>query len=136
MQGRERSRPGQDLATIFFNIRTTRNIATRRSWQRRARQALAQRADLTPAERHEIAAVWSRTDCARFDSPALRKLLGVSGPAHEWETIPASSAMRARFDAGGQRPAKKKPGLARLDFGDAANAQSFFAVNETAAECG
>lgn len=127
MQGRARTQAGQDLATIFFHIRTTRERNQRQNWQRRARQALAQIEWLTPAERHEIAAVWSRPDADRIDSPAMRKLFGDRAPRSDWQTIPASAVMRQHFDATGQRRAapKKKPGLARLDFGDAANDQSF-----------
>ena len=116
-----------DLATIFFRIRTTRDAPTMRSWQRRARLALAQRIDLTPAQRHEIMCVWRRSDCHLIDSPAMRALLRADGSAaSEWETAPARQHMRASFDAAGERVARaKKPGHARLDFGVPANDSVF-----------
>lgn len=119
MQGKERTRPSLDLGHIFYNIRTIRCIKTRRSWQRRARLALAQRLDLTPAERHEIMCVWSLHDSHTVRSPALAKLLGSTINAEYQHKQPT---LRAAFDAQGQKPAgAKKPGLARLDFGYAAN---------------
>lgn len=124
MQGRSRTRRGADLATIFFHIRTERDAKTRRSWQRRARIALAAVPGLTDAERHEICAVWSRLDCSRIDSPAMRKLLGHGPAAPEYATIPARSVMSARFDADGKAIRRKRrrglSGLAAL-YADAAN---------------
>jgi len=76
MRVRELTRPNSGLAHIFWNIRSERRPNVRRSWQRRARQALATRGDLTPAEQHEVIAVWSRHDCHLIDSPALRKITG------------------------------------------------------------
>ena len=128
MQGRSRTKPGLGLATIFFHIRTTRDKATRRSWQRRARLALAQMDWLTPAERHEICAVWSRADAVRIDSPAMRKLMGNRAPRSEWETIPARSVMRARFDGAGRRRRQiKNPELCRPGpwHGESVNDQIF-----------
>lgn len=95
-----------DLAYIFFNIRTSRDTATRRSWQRRAREALAKVAHLTDAERHEVAAVWSKPNCNHIDSPALRKLQGRTDGAHEWETVSAKRFTRRATGA-------KKPGITR-----------------------
>lgn len=121
MQGRARTQPTDNLSAIFWHIRTERDSRTRRSWQRRARQALAT-LDLTPAERHEVMAVWSRPDNARIDSPALRKLLGQSKIPCDWQTRPARSVTRARFDDDGQPTrAHKKSGSPRLDFGPAVN---------------
>ncbi|MBS0316672.1 MAG: hypothetical protein JSR49_06060 [Proteobacteria bacterium] len=124
MLGRSRTRPGRDLATIFFHIRTERDAKTRRSWQRRARIALAAVPGLTDAERHEIIAVWSRLDCSRIDSPAMRKLLGSGPVAPDYATIPAKSVMSARFDADGKATRRRRrpglPGLAALH-ADAAN---------------
>lgn len=133
MQGRSRTKPGLGLATIFFHIRTTRDKATRRSWQRRARLALAQIDWLTPAERHEICAVWSRPDAVRIDSAAMRKLMGSSAPRSEWETIPARSVMRARFDGAGRRRRRiRNPELCRpgLWHGEPANDQTFSTGND------
>lgn len=106
MRGKERTRPTDDLSYIFFKIRETRDDKTRRSWQRRARLALAKRTDLTPAERHEVCAVWSRSDCQHIDSPALSKCLGLNHIKFEG-TAPAQSVMRRRFDSEGQ-PLEKK----------------------------
>ena len=61
-----------DLPLIFFKIRASRDKATRRSWQRRARLALASLDGLTPAERHEIMCVWSRPDVCRIDGTSER----------------------------------------------------------------
>lgn len=112
-----------ELSLVFFKIRATRDRNQRRSLMRRARLALATRADLTPAEQHEIMSVWSRADVQHIDSPAMRKLLRAPGTqAREWEVQPARQHMRAAFDASGQRRARvKKPRDARLDFGDAVN---------------
>lgn len=116
MQGRARTQPTDNLSAIFWHIRTERDSRTRRSWQRRARQALAT-LDLTPAERHEVMAVWSRPDNARIDSPALRKLTGQPRGPGDWQTRPARSVTRARFDDAGQPTrARKKAGSPRLDF--------------------
>lgn len=123
--GRERTRAGADLPFIFYKIRATRDKATLRSWQRRARHALELIDRLTPAERHEIACVWSREDCDRINSPAMRKLLfKANDPPQAHQTIDARTLYRAKFDADGQpikAQAKKKPGQARLVFGEAAN---------------
>ena len=94
-----------DLSLIFFKLRTTRDRATRRSLQRRARLALNQVPTLTPAERHEVCAVWSRRDMGNIDSPAMRKLLKQDGP-HDWQTVPVKRYTRM---------AMKKPGKPRLD---------------------
>lgn len=108
MRGKELTRPTDDLSYIFFKIRETRDTRTRRSWQRRARLALAKRSDLTPQERHEICSVWSRSDCQHIDSPALSKCLGVRHIKFEG-TAPASAVMRKRFDLTGQPLQKEKP---------------------------
>jgi hypothetical protein len=101
MRGIELTRPTDDLAYIFFKIRESRWQNVRRSWQRRARLALAKRTDLTPAERHEVCAVWSKSDCSRIDSPALSKFLGRTHIKFEGSR-PASSVVRRRFDVDGQ----------------------------------
>lgn len=101
MRGIELTRPTDDLAYIFFKIRESRWQNVRRSWQRRARLALAKRTDLTPAERHEVCAVWSKSDCSRIDSPALSKCLGRKHIKFEGSR-PASSVVRRRFDVDGQ----------------------------------
>jgi hypothetical protein len=88
MRGIELTRPTDDLAYIFFKIRESRWQNVRRSWQRRARLALAKRTDLTPAERHEVCAVWS-------------KCLGRTHIKFEGSR-PASSVLRRRFDVDGQ----------------------------------
>lgn len=95
-----------DLPLIFWHIRAARDDSTRRSWQRRARLALASREDLTPAERIEIAAVWSRPDCDRYDSPALRKITGQKAALPEYQRIPARQAIRAGLAQRGSRTAQ------------------------------
>lgn len=109
---RSYSKPDQPLSTIFYRIREARDKATRRSWQRRARLALAKVPGLTDAERHEIAAVWSRPDSMRYDSPALRKLLGFRCPALPGQTIPAHRAMRCAFDPLATKRAPSPPARA------------------------
>ena len=99
MQGKPRTSAGHDLAFIFFKIRETRCTKTRRSWQRRARMALAQRPDLSPAERHEICAVWSRMDCHRVNSPAMSKLQGKEHAPRDYQTITAKSCTRKAFQS-------------------------------------
>ena len=114
-----------DLPLIFYKIRTVRTAAERRSWQRRARIALAARSDLTDYERHEIAAVWSKPDPERYDSPALRKLLNQSPEPARWQNKDAHAATRAAFDpvTGAKRAKQPKHGTEsrRLNFGSAAN---------------
>ena len=107
-QGKEKTRPTEDLSYIFYKIRETRDSKVRRSWQRRARLALQKRTDLTPAERHEVCTVWSKSDCNRIDSPALSKCLG-RAHIHFEGTRPASSVIRKRFDANGQPLQKSAP---------------------------
>ena len=99
MQGKQRTPKTDDLAFIFFKIRETRDDKTRRSWQRRARLALAKRDDLTAAERHEVCAVWSRFNCDRVNSPAMSKCRGVAHAPRDYQTITAKSCTRRRFDA-------------------------------------
>ena len=99
MQGKPRSVKSDDLPYIFFQIRATRCPKTRRSWQRRARLALAKRLDLTPSERHEICSVWSRSNAAQIDSPAMSKLQGKEHRAQPHQTITAQSCTRRRFTA-------------------------------------
>lgn len=125
MRGRELTRPTTDLGLIFFHIRTTRDIKTRRSWQRRARLALAQRADLSPAERHEVMCVWSRADSHLIHSDALNKLLGTRHKAYALHLKHKTPTLRARFDATGRLSREKKPGFTRLYFGDAANSSVY-----------
>jgi hypothetical protein len=103
MQGKPRSIKTVDLPLIFFKIRSTRCPKTRRSWQRRARLALAKLPSLTPSEQHEIICVWSRPECNQIDSAALRKYTGSSYKLPE-QTISARSCTRRRFDV-------KKPSL-------------------------
>lgn len=98
-QGKSRSVNTLDLSFIFFKIRETRCSKTRRSWQRRARLALAQRDDLTPAERHEICSVWSKPNVHQIDSPAMCKLHGKEHRPQPHQTISARSCTRRRFEA-------------------------------------
>lgn len=98
-QGKSRSVNTLDLSFIFFKIRETRCSKTRRSWQRRARLALAQREDLTAAERHEICSVWSKYNVNQIDSPAMSKLHGKEHRPQPHQTISARSCTRRRFDA-------------------------------------
>lgn len=98
-QGKSRSINTLDLSFIFFKIRETRCSKTRRSWQRRARLALAQRDDLTPAEKHEICSVWSRSNVAQIDSPAMSKLQGKEHRPQPHQTISARSCTRRQFAA-------------------------------------
>lgn len=97
MQGKPRSIKSDDLPYIFFQIRATRCPKTRRSWQRRARLALAQRTDLTAAEQHEICSVWSRSNVHQIDSPALSKLHGEKHRPQPHQTVTAKSCTRRRF---------------------------------------
>lgn len=97
-QGQTRSVRTNDLNYIFFKIRETRCPKTRRSWQRRARLALAQLEDLTPSERHEIACTWSQLNAHQIDSPALSKLHGKTHAPSREQTIKASSLYRRSFD--------------------------------------
>ena len=94
MHGISRTPNTLDLNTIFFKIRETRCLKTRRSWQRRARLALAKRDDLTPAERHEICSVWSRSNVSQIDSPAMSKLLKKEHRPQPHQTINAKSCTR------------------------------------------
>lgn len=98
-QGKSRSFNTLDLSFIFFKIRETRCSKTRRSWQRRARLALAQRDDLTPAERHEICSVWSKPNVNQIDSPAMSKLQGKEHRPQPHQTITAKSCTRRLFEA-------------------------------------
>lgn len=99
MQGKPRSKKSDDLPYIFFKIRTTRCPKTRRSWQRRARLALAKHDDLTPSEQHEICSVWSKSNVDRIDSPAMSKLFKQEHCPQPHQTISARSCTRRRFDA-------------------------------------
>jgi hypothetical protein len=119
MRGKELTRPTNDLGLIFWHIRTTRNTNARRSWQRRARLVLAKRLDLTDKDRHEIMCTWSRGDSHMMASEAMAKLLNNPINSNYQHKPPT---LRARFEAGGQKPtATKKPEQIRLDYGDAAN---------------
>ena len=109
-----------DLALIFYKIRAARDTPTRRSLMRRARIALAQRTDLTDAERHEVMAVWSKRDTTNVDSPAMRKLRGDTRPAHDWETTPAKRFTR-------KATGTKKPGTSRL-FSEASNDPAYAVI--------
>ena len=110
-QGQTRSVRTNDLHYIFFKIRETRCPKTRRSWQRRARLALALREDLTPVERHEIACTWSQRNAHQIDSPALSKLHGKTHAPNREQTIKASSLYRRSFDV-------KKPAYSGLAAND------------------
>ena len=125
MKGKSLSNDKAELPLIFYKIRTVRTNAERRSWQRRARIALAARSDLTEAERHEVAAVWSKPDPERYDSPALRKLLGQAPKPERWQTKDAHAVTRAAFDRRTGERRNKQPKQAteckRLNFGSAAN---------------
>jgi hypothetical protein len=107
-QGKAKTLKTDDLSYIFFKIRETRDSKVRRSWQRRARLALAKRTDLTPAEQHEVCAVWSKSDCNRIDSPALSKCLGRKHIKFEGSR-PASCVVRKLFDDQGQPLKKSTP---------------------------
>jgi hypothetical protein len=98
-QGKSRSVNTLDLSFIFFKIRETRCSKTRRSWQRRARLALAKRTDLTPAEKHEICSVWSKMNVQQINSPAMSKLRGVDHAPRPDQTISARSCTRRSFNA-------------------------------------
>lgn len=128
-----------DLHLIFWHIRAARDDSTRRSWQRRARLALASRDDLTPAERIEIAAVWARPDCDRYDSPALRKITGQKASLPEHQRIPARRAIRAGLAQRGTRTAQvfKFCRVVGVDAGMTASNEALFApVAETSAGIG
>jgi hypothetical protein len=116
MQGKDRTRPTNDLGMIFWYIRTTRDTATRRSWQRRARLALAAIEWLTNAERHEIMCVWSSEQSHLTNSPALNKLLGRDQKS---EYATRTPTLRASYTEDGQT--KKKPSIRRLMNMEAAN---------------
>lgn len=123
MQGRERTRPTNDLGLIFFHIRTTRCTKTRRSWQRRARIALSNLKHLSEKDKHEIMCTWSRDDCHMVNSESMHKLLKPSAIYHtKSQNAHRTPTLRAKFDRHGQRVSgTKKPEKIRLDFGDAAN---------------
>lgn len=137
-QGRARTPKTESLGQIFFHIRTERHGPVRRSWQRRGRIALQkQHPELTPAERHEIMVCWSRYDCDRIESPALRKIhpnLKSLIPKHDWETKKARRFMRAGFDSDGQPTRKKKPGVTR-QFSDAANDPIYLPSTTSHSQC-
>jgi hypothetical protein len=97
-QGKPRSCSTLDLSFIFFKIRETRCPKTRRSWQRRARIALAKREDLTPADQHEICSVWSKSNCHLIDSPAMSKLKGIEHRPRAEQTISARSCTRRSIE--------------------------------------
>lgn len=97
MQGKARSNRTDDLSFIFFKIRETRCSKTRRSWQRRARLALAKRDDITAAEKHEVCSVWARSNAQQIDSPAMSKLRGVDHRPQPHQTISAKSCTRRKF---------------------------------------
>lgn len=99
MQGKSRSVKSDDLAYIFFKIRATRCPKTRRSWQRRARIALAKLDEFTPEERHEICCVWANLNASRIDSPAMSKLFKKEHQPQPHQTISARSCTRKRFNA-------------------------------------
>ena len=99
MQGKSRTVKTDDVSYIFFKIRESRCAKTRRSWQRRARLALAKREDLTPAERHEICCVWSKSNVGHIDSPAMSKYFKREHRPQPQQTISARSCTRRRFDS-------------------------------------
>ncbi len=96
-QGSSRTLRTNDLSFIFFKLRETRCPKTRRSWQRRARLALALRIDLTPAERHEIACTWSQRNAHQIDSPAMSKLQGKRHAPRPEQTIQPKRFTRRNF---------------------------------------
>lgn len=96
-QGQTRSVRTNDLHYIFFKIRETRCPKTRRSWQRRARLALAQREDLTPSERHEIACTWSQRNAHQIDSLAMSKLHGKNHAPRPEQIIEAKRFTRRKY---------------------------------------
>lgn len=114
MHGLSRTANTFDLNLIFFKIRETRCPKTRRSWQRRARIALARRDDLSPAERHEICAVWSQRNAHQIDSPALSKLHGKAHAPQPEQTISAKSFTRR--PTGAKKPSVKRLVAANDDF--------------------
>ena len=84
--------------------------------------ALADRADLTPAERREIMCVWSLSDCHLIDSPAVSKLK--QRPHIRLEaTTPAVRVTRAKFTADGHKKERPK---SRLVFAASAANDDFF----------
>ncbi|WP_370678414.1 hypothetical protein [Comamonas sp. GB3 AK4-5] len=113
MRGKSLTRSSYDLPYLFFKIRcASPGTPERRSWQRRARIALAALDWLTPAERHEIACVWSRSNVSHIDSPALRKFLAHStgkpaGQALEGQK-PCRRFMRAGFNADGSAKRQRR----------------------------
>ncbi len=111
MRGKSLTPDNSNLSFIFYKIRTTRaGTPLRRSWQRRARIALAKLDWLTPAERHEIACIWSRQDCQRYNSPALRKYMETTHgkPSFIVEAQkPVRPCLRASFTASGQVKPRK-----------------------------
>ena len=119
------SSQGAELALIFFKIRGSRAVATRRSWQRRARLILDALPRLTDQDRHEIMVSWSHDACHRVNSPAMQKLTG-RAPMPGADIDPRT-LYRAAFDANGQQltrqsAGEKKPELSRhIDHGPACN---------------
>ena len=116
MHGLSRTPNTFDLNLIFFKIRESRIPETRRSWQRRARIALALRDDLTPAERHEISAVWSQPNSHQIDSPAMSKLFGKAHNPQPHQTIAAKSFTRRPLGTGTKKPSIRGLEAANDDF--------------------
>lgn len=114
MHGLSRTPDTLDLNLIFFKIRETRDLKTRRSWQRRARIALALRDDLSHSERHEICAVWSQRNVHQIDSPALSKLHGKAHAPRPEQTISAKSFTRR--PTGVKKPSNRGLVAANDDF--------------------
>lgn len=102
------SKATEDLALIFFKVRSARTQGERKSWQRRARIALAKLSHLTDQERHEVASVWAQPNVSRIDSPALRKLHHRTH-ANESETAKARQFTRAAFTLTGRKKTGLKP---------------------------
>jgi hypothetical protein len=109
MQGKSRTVKTADTSYIFYKIRESRCPKTRRSWQRRARIALELREDLTPAERHEICCVWSKSNVGQIDSPAMSKYFKQEHKAQPHRTISAKSCTRRSFE--GRKKSPEKPSL-------------------------
>ena len=97
-QGVALSPKTKDLNLIFFKIRESRSTSARRSWMRRARLALAERTDLTPAERHEIICTWIQPNSHQIDSPAMSKMRGIKHEPQPYQTIKAERFTRRNFD--------------------------------------
>lgn len=115
-KGKPRSTRTFDLSMIFFKIRESRCMKTRRSWMRRARIALAKLENLTDQDRHEIICVWSRSNASQIASEAMKKVLPRLPHHLEGKTLKSGCFLRQRFDHDGSRI--KKPSLRGLAAND------------------